>query len=325
MSDLGRINDAQLSKLHVERLKHSLNASQRISPVLNKEETVEPTAASSEPPKSDDHFHSAINALSEKFDSLVAAIARPKARPQAKRGTSDFAKFGDRCLHCGSDKHRALECPVKRALLEKNGGKFPTGYKSAFDKWKAKQPKKSPVGALLDEEDDGEYSETDLSEPVWCIPQCAVTAKHNCACDGPKFEHLNPFAPIFDDDDDDDEARALDALKHISSNVTVGPKLSQKQKKKQSSSSPILGKIDIAQLAKLVRSGAMGLPDLSLQANSQYEEAWALVDSGAARYRARGRAHFPNTDTHLRPSHVKMATASGDELVSRGCFDLDAS
>ena len=153
-----------------------------------------------------------------------------------------------------------------------------------------------------------------------------MTAKHNCACDGPKFEHLNPFAPIFDDDDDDDdEARVLDALKHISSNVTVGPKLSQKQKKKkQSSPSPILGKIDIAQLAKLVRSGAMGLPDLNLQANSQYEEAWALVDSGAARSCARRRAHFPNTDTHLRPSHVKMATASGEELVSRGCFDLDA-
>ena len=279
MSDLGRINDAHLSKLHMERLKHSLSAGQRISPVLQVEEPSEQTAAPVDP------HQSAINVLSEKVESLVAAIAtravaRPKPRPQPKR-ESDFKKFGDRCLHCGAEDHRAKDCPVKKSVLEKNGGKFPKGYKSAFDKWKERQPKK-PVGALLDEDDEGEYSETDLPEPVWHVSQCAVTARPwNCACHKPDFEQSNPFAPISDEDDDDDEDKVLEALKHISSKVTVGPKMSQKQRK--SSPAPTLGKGDIAKLAKLVRSGQMGLPELNLQSNSEYEEAWALVDSGAAR------------------------------------------
>ena len=98
--------------------------------------------------------------------------------------------------------------------------KFPEGYKSAFDKWKEKQPKKT-ASAILDQEgSNSEYSETDLRDllPVWCLPQCAVTAKG--------FEHANPFSAIAEDDeDDDDEDKMAEALNHISSNVNVGPKL----------------------------------------------------------------------------------------------------
>ena len=38
LSDLGRLNDAQLSKLHMDRLKQSLNPSHRISPVVDKDD-----------------------------------------------------------------------------------------------------------------------------------------------------------------------------------------------------------------------------------------------------------------------------------------------
>jgi hypothetical protein len=322
LSDLGRLNDANLSKLHMERLKQSLSASHRLNPVLSQEENRDEAGAPAIVQKPENQLHLVVNALSEKMESLVAAIApRPKSREsraQPQRRTSDFAKFGDKCLHCGSDKHRAKDCPVKKALLEKNGGKFPAGYKSAFDKWKEKQPKRT-VSALIDEEDAGsEFSETTL--PVWCLPQCAVTSvkAQNGKTD---FEHVNPFAPIFDDEDDDED-KIVEALKHISSNVTVGPKMSQKQKKAISSSS--LDRKDIAKIAKLVRSGSLGLPELDLDSNSEYYSAWALVDSGAARSCAKRRAHFLHTTTELRPSHVKMATASGEELVSRGCFDLEA-
>ena len=318
LSDLGRLNDAQLSKMHMERLKSSLSSSQRLSPVLDLEEKVESSAASSDPPKPEPQLHSVVNALSQKMEAMIAAIARPKARPQARtsdRGPSLFAKFGDRCLHCGSEKHRAKDCPVKKSILEKHGGKFPEDYESAFDKWKKKQPKK--VAAVLGDEDDyefDEFEETDLSVPLWCVSACAVTAKNN-------FEHANPFAPIFDDDDDDED-KVIEALKHISSNVKIGPKISQKQKR--SAPPANLDRKRISHLARLVRSGDLGLPDLDLQSDDQYEAVWALVDSGAARSCARRRAHFLHTETHLRPSHVKMATASGEELASRGCFSLDA-
>ena len=66
--------------------------------------------------------------------------------------------------------------------------------------------------------------------PIWCLPQCAVTSRCSGTCGGTNFEHSNPFAPIFDDNDDDED-KIVEALKHISSNVTVGPKMSQRQKK----------------------------------------------------------------------------------------------
>ena len=203
--------------------------------------------------------------------------------------------------------------------MEKNGGKLPPGSKSAFDKWKAKQPK--TVAPILDDDFDesDEYSETDLAAPLWCLPQCALTCQPCPIADKPSFEHANPFQAIFDESDDD-EAQVLNAIKQFSAKVTVGPKLSQKERKAQR---PI-DKYSVSQIAKLVRSGKLNLPDLELESNENYEAVWALVDSGAARSVARRKTHFPQTVTHLEPSSVRMATASGEELKSRGCFKLSA-
>ena len=66
------------------------------------------------------------------------------------------------------------------------------------------------------------------------------------------------------------------------------------------------------------------MPDLELESNEDYEAVWAFVDSGAARSVARRKTHFSKTVTHLEPSSVRMATASGEELKSRGCFKLSA-
>ena len=85
LSDLGRINDAHLSKMHMERLKQSLSTSQRISPVMNMEETGDSAEASDNTSKPEDKHHLVVNALSEKMESMVAAIARPKPRAQPKK------------------------------------------------------------------------------------------------------------------------------------------------------------------------------------------------------------------------------------------------
>ena len=275
-------------------------------------------------PNSEDVFKSVINVLSDKLDHIVAAVGgpRPKARPQPKRAPSDFAKFGDKCLHCGSADHRARECPVKKKLISQNGGKLPSNYKSAFDKWREKQPK--PVAPLMEDEDDEEFAETDL-DAVWHISQCAITASSVCnVCNDTSFEHINSFAELFDDscfDEGDDDSEVLLALQQLSSKITVGPKQSQRARK---ASTKQMDKRTIASVAKQVREGKLNLPDLQLESNDEYYAVWALVDSGAARSCARRRDHFPNTVTHLQPSTVKMATASGEELKSRGCFELGA-
>ena len=326
LADLGRLNDVHLSKLHTERLKQSLHPTQRISPVLEKDEQ----QVKEEVTTDGSDFKSLINILTSKMDTFVAAVGatRTTAKPQTGARTStgarvpsDFQKFGNRCLHCGSEDHRAINCPVKKSLMAKNNGKLPPGYKSAFDKWKAKQAKS--VHAVLEEatsEIGSEFSETD-DVPLWCLPQCAVQVKQVCPpC---TVTHENSFAALFDndDDDDDDESKVLDALKHISSSVTYGPKVTQKERK---AAKKTLNKKTIAHLSRLVKSGKLNLPDLDLESNEEFEAIWALVDSGAARSCAKRDNHFGRTVTHLQPSSVKMATASGEELKSRGCFRLDA-
>ena len=92
LADLGRLNDVQLSKLHTERLKQSLNATQRVSPVLEKEEKHEKVDIV-KIEKNEDHFKSLISALTDNMDHIVAAVgaARPKAKAQPNgRAPSDF-------------------------------------------------------------------------------------------------------------------------------------------------------------------------------------------------------------------------------------------
>ena len=76
--------------------------------------------------------------------------------------------------------------------MDKNGGKLPSDYKSAFDKWREKQPK--TVAPLMDEDefDEDEFPETDMS-PVWHVSQCGpITATPLCGVsEGPNFEHIN--------------------------------------------------------------------------------------------------------------------------------------
>ena len=151
-------------------------------------------------------------------------------------------------------------------------------------------------------------------EPVWALPCSCITSDNDILC-------KNSFAAIFDNDDDE-ELEVMNALHRISPVVHVGPKKSQRDRKTLSAKP--LSKSSISSIARQVRSGQLSLPDLDLDSNESYDAVWALVDSGAARSCARRKGHFPNTVTQLQPSTVRMATASGEELKSRGCFTLDA-
>ena len=118
LSDLGRLNDLKLSKLHSERLKQSLSSSQRLSPLTEPDNEDIHEAL-----KPEENFTTIINLLSNKMDTIAAAMARPKARPkpgaQAARPPSSYANLGNRCVICGSEEHRAAACPVKKSLMAK--------------------------------------------------------------------------------------------------------------------------------------------------------------------------------------------------------------
>lgn len=121
------------------------------------------------------------------------------------------------------------------------------------------------------------------------------------------------------DEDEDDEAAMVNAVNHISSRVTIGPKPSLKAGKKNG----IINPLDCSTITSIAKR-KFALPDPDLHSNAEYEAIWALVDSGAARSCARRQEHFGNTHTQLKPSSVRMAAASGEELKSRGCFELKA-
>ena len=322
--DLGRLNDSKIAKLHSERLKQSLSQTHRVH-AINTEDVEQPTGAQ----KSEDdigQFQDMINALSSKIDTIAAAVdtkrAQPRSGPHAQRGQrgpgqrgpSDFAKFKG-CLHCGGN-HLVKDCRNKKKLLEENNGKLPAGFKSAFDKWKEKQPKK--VAALTDAElqDDDLMSESDFAWGVCCN---VVTEK---PCD---FSHPNSFEELFNEDsyedEEDGDEHMLKALQQFASKVSTGPKVSQKQKK--SLRPKPIDRRTVAAIAKQVRNGNYNLPDLQLESDERYEAKWALVDTGAGRSCAKRSQHFGSTKSKLNPSTVKMATASGEELKSRGCFTLN--
>ena len=107
------------------------------------------------------------------------------------------------------------------------------------------------------------------------------------------------------------------ALSEIAT-VKIGPKIPQKRRR---TNKPI-DQRTVSSIARKVRDGHFNLPDLELDANEGYTASWALVDSGAGRSCAKRKGHYGNAASTLRPSSVKMATANGERLNSRGCFDM---
>ena len=201
-----------------------------------------------------------------------------------------------------------------KKLLADNDNKLPTGYKGAYEKWKD-QRSKTNVSAIpnidfeVDLDDLDEFPETNM---VWCLP----TKSNLKRLPIPVAPVKNCFSALQDSDDEDE---VMNALQELTPNIRIGPKVPQKQHKVSSA----LSKGEIASIARQVANGTIDLPSLDLESNKEYEAVWALVDSGAGKSCANKSKHFSHVKTKNKPSVARMATASGQELKSRGTFKVE--
>ena len=318
-ADLGRLNDAKLARLHAQRMSSALRSGSRSSiNALVEESQPAPVQPSNQNTNANDE-------ISKKLDTLISALtsndrAQPRgrqtdrsqraaspARSKSPRGIDPaWEKEGHGCLHCGAQGHQRKNCNKFKKLLADNNGSLPSGYKGMYEKWKD-QRKKTKVSALPDFDDDfDEFPETNL---VWCLP-----CKSNMKPLPIPITPLNNGFDVLQEPDDEDEM--MTALQQLIPNIQIGPKKSQKQKKLK----PGLTKREISDIAGQIAQGKIDLPSLDLESNSEYAAVWALVDSGAGKSCASKAKHFKHVKTCNAPSKARMATASGQELVSRGTF-----
>ena len=326
-ADLGRLNDTKLAKIHAQRMTAALKSGSRSSVnAITEEEQHAP--ATLVPTANDD--------INKKLDTLISVLTaqqsgqrgrpteRPgnrdrstsRDRPKSPRGIDPaWAKEGKGCLHCGLKGHNRKECNKFKKLLAENNNSLPAGYKGAYEKWKD-QRKNTKVSVLSDipgaEEDVDEFAETSL---IWSLPTKANLKPLPCPCTAIS----NAFAEL-EDHDNDDEDEVMAALQQLTPKVRVGPKVPQKQLRK----SKPMTRQQTLEIPKQVQDGVIDLPSLDLESNAEYEAVWALVDSGAGRSCANKSKHFPFVKTKNQPSQARMATASGQELKSRGTFQVHA-
>ena len=124
----------------------------------------------------------------------------------------------------------------------------------------------------------------------------------------------NWFSALSNSDDDDDENEMVKALAQLTSNIRVGPKLSQSQRRKG------LNMTHIKSLAQQIKNGDLNLPDVELESNDEYKCLWALVDSGAG-VNCSSRDQFPNAE-RIQAPEVQLTTAGGDLLPNRGAMKI---
>ena len=173
--DIGRLNDARLAKVHAQRMKTTLasGAKNPIHAVVGNDDS----HAREEPNKSPP------DVISKTLDGLIAALATQAQNPRGG-GTDrgDRGKDGTKsprsgspkgrpdsrfkgCLHCGDPDHFRRDCPEFNALISKNNGKLPIGYRGKSERWKENQKKKGggTSVSVLHEASDEEFPETQNS------------------------------------------------------------------------------------------------------------------------------------------------------------------
>ena len=206
----------------------------------------------------------------------------------------------------------------------------------------AAKKSKTLASLMTAQDDDGLFEDHEESMPImeWgLIPSrkrqplnlCQAFAKcshqESCHCaplmTAPAVE--NSFAALTerdDDEDDDDETTMLHQLTRFANKVHVGPKTSQKAAKKKNAA---LSHAKVAAIAQAVKSGEIGLPEINLSTNAEYEECWCLVDTGAGMSSANRKKHFPGAALIPRGPNedpITLSTASGQVLEVNGTFTV---
>lgn len=275
--EISRFNDSRLSKWNLQRLNESIKPkhSQKVNHVGSSEPR---TDEQFEPPPMPD-----LASMQANVESMVAAaISRAdRGRPNTKQ-TSSGSRSGsansrnsekpkyrslpnpkfEGCWCCGKKGQTRAQCKEFARIKSDNGGRVPKGYKGAYEKHVEKLGK-TTVAAVVTEPED--HDETYLWPLIRAPPP-------------PKTPSSNKFSALIDSDDNDDEADVAKALAQLSSNIQVGPKVPQSQRKKGRSG---IDMTRIQAVAKKIRNGELTLPDIELESNDEYDCCWALVDTGA--------------------------------------------
>ena len=139
LKDIGRYNDAKVAKLHSQRLRNLLQNGIKnpVHAVLEQNKS-----AQHEDSTKPEHSSTALNAITDKLDNLVAALnqsnnnnRRRDSSPNGRAARSPSPgrsstlnrpdpKF-EGCWHCKGKGHSRRDCPDFKEILRKNGGKVP--------------------------------------------------------------------------------------------------------------------------------------------------------------------------------------------------------
>ena len=237
-NDLGRLNDARLAKVQAQRMKSALHQGPK-NPVhaITKEEEVQ--IESSPPGRASPHEE-----RTQKLDGFIAALnqksqGQNRGRREEKGNGTRSPRSGSPknrpdsrfkgCLHCGDPDHFRRDCPEFKSILAKNGNKLPIGYKGKYERWKEGQKKKESLKVMQDLSDD-ESADEHPETYIWAMPKpdrcrpcrsLPMPAKNQTSTSN-EFDALR-------DDSDDDESEVLEALRQLTPNVKIGPKIPEKQ------------------------------------------------------------------------------------------------
>ena len=118
--------------------------------------------------------------------------------------------------------------------------------------------------------------------------------------------------------DDFDAEDVAEAMKQLTSHVTVGPRTRQAPKGPKAYT-----KKQIMQIAADIANGKIQLPDLDLESNEMYEAVWALVDSGSSVHVVDVERVLPGAKTKKPdPRSPGFKTACGGTVPDRGSADV---
>ena len=349
-ADGARLNDHRLVTLHEQRIKQNLsNGKGMVSAV-----TEEAKPARDRFDALEEKFDRLVNAIGDsrngggsrdgngrgrapspgsrygKGDTRKPRSESPSPRPNnGNRPSPDFkGKTGARaCWECGKEGCTRATCPVYKELLAKNGGRRPDGHRGAFEK--SAKPATGTAAALLNL--GGDDSESDFSETQFDMafglgnegafkfmnksfkPQCRSTE-----CDG-CVQHPNTFDVLRDDEDD-----VVNALQNLTSNIKIGPKVPQSQRRKPKP----LTHARIAAIVNQVKSGQIQLGELDMHCDNDEDmiAVWALIDSGSSINVADQALHFPGCKVRKsKTPGAKYTAANNSEMNNLGEFDVKAT
>ena len=319
-AELARFNDSRLSKWNMMKLAHQLKPKDMkipttINPVMAEDDRTsrsEPALAEAPPPPVPNAADMQAN-LERMIAAAVTKMDRGRGEQRStgrsrsstpRRSNIPNPRFSG-CWCCGKEGHSRQNCPVFKAIKDKNGGKVPKDYEGAYEK--SLKARKTTAAVLTSTSASpapmAEFEETYL----WPLITANGNIKSPKAAPTPVANQFEAFND--DDSEPDDENEMLKALSMLTPNIKI------KSKKSKG-----MNMARIAAIARKVNSGEIHLPDVNLENNDEYECCWALVDSGAGVNVAR-KGQFANVCPVEAPPIV-LSTASGAKLPNSGAVQV---